>query len=76
MNWDLFGVRGSRDQVKAAVASSKAPADVKTFLAAQIDSLPADIQACKLDAYCQDIESKTDMRLTRNIQATIVAVRI
>jgi hypothetical protein len=76
MNWDLFGLRGTRDQVKAAVAASKAPADVKAFLYTQIDSLPAGVSACKMDAYCQDIESKSEMRLTRNIQATIVAVKV
>jgi hypothetical protein len=77
MVWTLSGLRGNRDAVKAAIATAKdVPAGVRQFLAGQVDLLPADVSACRLDAYCQDVESKQSMTLTRNLQVTLVSVKV
>jgi hypothetical protein len=77
MKWNLHGVRGTRDQVKSAVSADKViPASLKAAIAAEVDSLPADVSACRFDAYCQDTESKQNMTLTRNIQITLVGIKI
>jgi hypothetical protein len=77
MTWNLSGIRGSREAVKSAIASAKdVPGDVKAFIASQVDALPSDALGCRLDAYCQDVESKQAMTLTRNLQITLVAVQL
>jgi hypothetical protein len=54
MNWTLYNLRGPRDQVKAQIeANGQLPAAAKAFLQAQIDALPAECFAVKVDAYCQ-----------------------
>ncbi len=50
--WSLANLRGTRDQIIAAINDSAIPEHAKTFLVA---SLPADAAALKLDAHSQQL---------------------
>lgn len=76
MVWNLNNIRGSRDTVKAKLAGESIPQDVKDFICAQIDSLPADVTSCKLDSYCQDVSQLSSLTMTRNVQITIVGIKL
>jgi hypothetical protein len=77
MTWTLSNIRGKREDVKASIAEDKAaPQPVKDFLVSQIDSLAPEVSGCRVDSYCQDLESKADMRVTRIIQMTIVGIKV
>jgi hypothetical protein len=74
MVWNLQNVRGQREACKANVAAQSAPDDVKAFIASQIDSLPAEVTGCKVDAYCQESKNSGAMTITRNVQITVVGI--
>jgi hypothetical protein len=77
MTWNLHQIRGSREAVKAAVNKEKSVPDaVKAWICAEVDALSAEVPACRLDAYCQDLHSARDMQSKRIIQFTLTSIQL
>jgi hypothetical protein len=76
MSWNIHNLRGSRDTVKAKLSSEKIPESAKAYIIAEIEALPADAIACKVDAFCQDIKSSKLMGITRNSGCTVVGITL
>ena len=54
MNWEIYNLRGPRDQVRALVqANTKLNDGSRAGLLAQIDALPAECFAISVNGYCQ-----------------------
>ena len=74
MNWQL-SIQGSRDNAKFDLSKdSTASADVKSAIAAQIDSLPQNFTSIQLSAFSNDITSQVSPgRMKREIHISISA---
>ena len=70
MNWELYNLRGPRDQVKAGVqANPKLPDYAKAFIVAQIDALPPECFAVSVNGYGATHPVGRDM--TANVNLTV-----
>lgn len=81
MNWNLPEIRGSRDACKQKLAAVKdekkpLPQPVKDFIVAQIDSMPKEVTNCVITGYSQDADNRSAYAVTRNINITVVGLRL
>lgn len=75
MMWHLADIRGTRPVVRSKIeANTTIPADAKALIISQIDDLAPDITACRLDAYCQEAVSASEVQ--RVFQVTLKGFKL
>ncbi len=86
MNWRLFGIAGLRDEAKEKVMKAdNVPEDVKRFVCSEIDLLPENCRAVKVDACGQAAEHRGHVQaakgeklpptnVTRNCHVSVVGL--
>ena len=71
MDWEIYNLRGPRDQVKATIqASVKLPDGPRSFILGQIDALPKDCFAVSVNGYGQTHQIGQDAVCNVNLTVT------